>query len=99
MSQLQCEFFASEEGEPFCAFAYGQLPFEAVANDPVRARIMREVEVWDLEADAVEAIREMMQAEPAHLWIRQEGGFEDSPFYFCAAEDKGAIAITGWKLR
>lgn len=99
MSLLQCEFFASEEGEPFCAFAYGQLPFETVASDEARARVLREVDVWDLDAETVEAIREAMQAEPAHLFIRQEGSFEDSPFYFCAAEDAGAIAITGWKLR
>jgi hypothetical protein len=99
VSEIVCEFFASEEGEPFCAFAYGQLPFEVVAKDAIRSRIMREAEVWDLEAETVETIREMMNGEPAHLWIRQEGGFEDSPFYFCEAEDEGAIAITGWKLR
>ena len=99
MSEPRCEFYASEEGEPFCAFAYGHLPFDQVATEAVRARILREADVWDLVLETIEAISEAMQAEPAHLWIRQEGGFEDSPFYFCKAEDEGAIAITGWKLR
>ena len=94
-----CEFFASEEGEPFCAFVYGHMPFSEVATDAVRARIMREVDLWDLEEEAIEAVRDAMQGEPAHLWIRQEGSFEDSPYHFCKAEDEGAIVITGWKLR
>nr|WP_047573276.1 hypothetical protein [Methylobacterium sp. ZNC0032] len=99
MSELRCEFYASEEGEPFCAFVYGQVPFDRVATDAVRAKILREVEIWDLEAETIATISEAMQAEPAHLWIRQEGSFEDSPYYFCKADDEGAIAITGWKLR
>lgn len=100
MSDLACEFFASEDGEPFCAFAYGHHPFDQVATDAVRARILREAEVWGLEAETIDHVREAMQAEPQHLLIRQEGEFEDSPFYFCKAEeeDERAIAITGWKL-
>lgn len=99
MNRLQCEFFASEDGEPFCAFAYGHVPLGDVESSDVRERIMREADIWDLEAATIEDVREAMQREPAHLWIRQDGPFEDSPFYFCSAEDERAIAITGWKLR
>lgn len=96
---MDCQFFASENGEPFCAFVYGHLPFEQVTTQYVRTRIEREIDVWELDTETVDDIQRAMQAEPAHLFIRQEGTFEDSPFYFCEAEDAGAIAITGWKLR
>ncbi|WP_420104107.1 hypothetical protein [Bosea sp. (in: a-proteobacteria)] len=100
MSDLQCEFFGTEDGEPWAAFVWGQYPVELIDTAYIREKIMREADCFDLGDETEAEIAEIMSAAPAHYWLRQVGSVEDAPmFRFCAAEDAGAIAITGWKLR
>lgn len=100
MSEIRCEFFGTEDGEPWCAFAYGHLPPETLADEPVRSKILREAAVFDFDPETCQEIEEAMQGAPQHLWITAIGEVEDNPmFQFCTAEAEGAVAITGWRLR
>jgi hypothetical protein len=100
VSELVCEFFGTEDGEPWCAFVWGQHPPEAVDTEEVRARIRREADCFDLGEETNAEIADIMSAAPAHYWLKQVGAIEDvQMFQFCAEGDDGALAITGWKLQ
>lgn len=100
MSTLTCEFFGTEDGEPWCAFVWGQHPIGIVDTAYIREKIQREMDVWDLGEETSAEIAEHMKPEPMHLWLKQVGTIDDAPTYqFCAEGDEGALAITGWKLR
>lgn len=98
MSRVEYEFFATEDGEPWLAFAYGQLPSQLVATGPMRELIMAEADPWDLDEETLAHVREIMDGEPQHIWIRRNGTTEESSWSFCTAEDEGAVVVTGWKL-
>lgn len=97
---LTCEFFGTEDGEPWCAFVWGQHPIEAIDTAEIRARILREADWFELGDETNAEVAEIMTAPPAHYWPVQIGAVEDAQmFQFCAESDAGALAITGWKLR
>lgn len=100
MSDLMCAFFATEDGEPWCAFAWGQHPPALVATAEIRARVLREAEPFDFDDETNAEIAQAMSAAPANHWIRPDGMADDADmFQFCAEGDPGARPITGWKLR
>lgn len=100
MTTLTCEFYATYDGEPWCAFVWGQHPPEQIAIDEVKARIMREAEMFDLDEETRRDVDEAMAQPPVHLFIRPDGETEDvTMFVFCSADHDGAMPVTGWKLR
>ena len=100
MTHLIGEFFATYDGEPWCAFVWGQHPPEMIGTDAIKARLMREAEIFDLDEEMRGHVAEAMAQPPYHLFIRPDGEMEDAAmFVFCAADHVGAKAITGWKLR
>lgn len=100
MTPLSYQFFGTYDGEPWCAFVWGQHPPEQIGTSEIRARLMREAEMFDFGEETRRDVEEIMAQPPALLFIRPDGETEDTMmFVFCSESDEGATPITGWKLR
>lgn len=97
MGELRCEFYAAEDGEPWCAFAWGHHDPKKLNGRAVRRRIQDEMELFDFDQESLDLIKVAMRRQASHLWLIPID--EDEQFYrFCAEGDPGALAITGWRL-
>jgi hypothetical protein len=99
MADLQCEFFASEDGEPMCAFAWGDHSALALRSPAACKALSAKIAEWDFDPEVLDGINEALEVAARPLWVKHVATIDDRPIYdFCERDTPGAIRITGWVM-